>query len=72
MTTAAVEILRSFDDLAVNEQWTVAREILRRLQESAQPVGDDELLAVADELFATMDAEEAGDGSTASGRNLAG
>ena len=72
MTATAVEILRSFNDLAANEQWSVAREILRRLQDAGQSMSDDELLAAADELFATLDEEEAGDGSTASGRNLAG
>lgn len=72
MTGAAAEILRSFEDLAVDEQWTVAREILRRLEDTNSPWGDDELLAAADELFSSLDAEEVNDGSSGPGRGVAG
>ena len=60
MTAADRQLLNSFDALAASEQHQAAVEILRRVPASAEgDLSDQCLLEVADELFRTMDAEEA-------------
>ncbi|MBI1902485.1 MAG: hypothetical protein HYS13_15390 [Planctomycetia bacterium] len=62
MTKAVHELLLSFDALTKVEKHEAAAEIMRRAAELAPPdVADDELTAVADDLFRDLDSREAAD-----------
>jgi hypothetical protein len=59
MSTAANEILKSFEELPREEQRAVATSILRRIQQSDYAeFTDDELTAIAEETFLHLDREE--------------
>lgn len=61
MTLAVQTILERFEKLTEPEKRDAAREILRRLPVAATPaMSDDELTALADELFQELDRQEAG------------
>ncbi|MEB3278857.1 MAG: hypothetical protein VKK42_08015 [Lyngbya sp.] len=60
MTVLAQEILNSFDRLPDAEQLEVAVEILRRLVHfDFPPLTDEDLVLNAEELFLTLDQQEA-------------
>lgn len=68
MTAAVQQLLETFDQLPEEDQLTAAAAILRRsLNQPLSAVDDEALCILADELFQTLDAEEAklGDGPTA-------
>ena len=59
MSTDIQGILHSYELLPDGEKREVAAEILRRtLNLESTPMGDDELIAVADDLFLQLDQEE--------------
>jgi hypothetical protein len=61
MTTSVRELLTTFDKLPEAEKREAATEILRRtLSIEFPPVGDDALVECAEELFLSLDQEEAG------------
>ena len=65
MTSAVRELLRSFQSLSDAEKHEAANLLLRQVvQGEAGNVGDDALVAVAEELFLDLDAREAGDGQS--------
>ena len=56
MTTAVKELLSYFERLTAKDQNEAVREILRRTaNEGYPPLTDDELCAVADDLFLELD-----------------
>lgn len=60
MSDTSAQLLATFESLSANEQHEVLVALLRRtdgLPESI--VADNELIGLADELFQTLDAEEA-------------
>ena len=60
MTAAIRELLKSFDALSASEQHQAAIEILRRASPGAEAdLPEETLLQAADELFRSLDAEEA-------------
>jgi hypothetical protein len=60
--TAAEQVLHQFDELPQQDQQEVAREILRRTVNADAPsLSDEQLMRQADELFHTLDEEEAAD-----------
>ena len=60
MTAAVQELLANFDRLSEPEQSELAVEILRRsVQRDALPLSSDTLVALAEELFLELDADEA-------------
>lgn len=60
MTVLAQEILNTFDRLPDAEQLEVAVEILRRLVHlDFPPLTDEDLVLNAEELFLTLDQQEA-------------
>jgi hypothetical protein len=60
MSTAAQQVLESFDALPDADKHQVAVEILRRIAGTAEgDVPEDALVAAADELFRALDDEEA-------------
>ncbi|MEA5498454.1 hypothetical protein VB834_25520 [Limnoraphis robusta Tam1] len=60
MTVLAQEILKNFDRLPDAEQLEVAVEILRRLVHlDFPPLTDEDLVLNAEELFLTLDQQEA-------------
>jgi hypothetical protein len=59
MTAPVQQLLDSFDALPDADKHEAAVEILRRVAGERDPSGD-ALVALADELFCTMDAEETG------------
>ncbi|KKD35209.1 MAG: hypothetical protein WAN66_21180 [Limnoraphis robusta] len=60
MTVLAQEILNNFDRLPDAEQLEVAVEILRRLVHlDFPPLTDEDLVLNAEELFLTLDQQEA-------------
>lgn len=59
MTTAAHQILDSFDALPEADKHQVAAEILRRVSASGEgDLSDAALVVAADELFRALDSEE--------------
>jgi hypothetical protein len=63
MTSAVRDILRSFQSLSDAEKHEAASLLLRQVvQGEAGDVGDEALVAVAEELFLDLDAREAADG----------
>ena len=65
MTSAVRDLLRSFQSLSDAEKHEAASLLLRQVvQGEAGDVGDDALVAVAEELFLDLDAREAGDGQS--------
>ena len=68
MTSAVRELLRSFQSLSDAEKHEAASLLLRQVvQGEAGDVGDDALIAVAEELFLDLDSREAGDGQSSAG-----
>ena len=64
MTTQVREILQSFDLLPDGDKRELAREILRRsLTLAADPLTDEQLVGMADEVFLDLDRGEAGHAS---------
>ncbi len=59
MTTNALALLETFDELSHDEQVAVAAAIATRLRQSAGSLDDEALIAAADELFVALDHEEA-------------
>ncbi len=59
MTTNAIALLETFDDLSHDEQLAVAAAIALRLRQSVGNLDDETLTAAADELFVALDQEEA-------------
>ena len=65
MTSAVRDLLRSFQSLSDAEKHEAASLLLRQVvQDEAGDVGDDTLVAVAEELFLDLDVREAGDGQS--------
>ena len=65
MTSAFRDLLRSFQSLSDAEKHEAASLLLRQVvQGEAGDVGDEALVAVAEELFLDLDAREAGDGQS--------
>jgi len=65
MTSAVRDLLRSFQSLNDAEKHEAASLLLRQVvQGEAGDIGDDALVAVAEELFLDLDAREAGDGQS--------
>lgn len=64
MTTAAHNLLMTFGSLTPDEQRDVADAILR-LAQPASELADQELDAVANELFVAYDVEESADATPA-------
>jgi hypothetical protein len=64
MSTDSQNILTVFSSLPESEQRLVAAEILRRASRwDSDPLSDDDLARVADDLFIELDREEEGHGS---------
>jgi hypothetical protein len=59
MTKTMKQVLDSYEALPADEKQEVAVAILRRLP-AAGDLSADDLTALADELFQTLDADEAG------------
>ena len=65
MTSAVRDLLRSFQSLSDAEKHEAASLLLRQVvQGEAGDVGDDALVAIAEDLFLDLDAGEAGDGQS--------
>ena len=65
MTSAVRDLLRSFQSLSDAEKHEAASLLLRQVvQGEAGDIGNDALVAVAEELFLDLDAREAGDGES--------
>lgn len=61
MTATVQQLLDSFDALSDDDKHQVAVEILRRFNGAAEgDLPDNVLIGAADELFRSLDAEEAG------------
>lgn len=61
MNSAVQQLLESFDALSEADKQRVALEILRRVSADGEgDVPESVLVEAADELFRTLDAEEAG------------
>jgi hypothetical protein len=61
MNSAVAELISRFECLNHEDQQEAAREILRRTASAeSPPLTDEELTAVADELFLELDRREAG------------
>jgi len=68
MTSAVRDLLRSFQSLSDAEKHEAASLLLRQVvQSEAGDVGDDGLVAVAEEMFLDLDAREADDGQSPPG-----
>ena len=68
MTSAVRDLLRSFQSLSDDEKREATRLLLRQVMRGeAGDIGDEALLAVADDLFIELDAAEAGDGQSSAG-----
>jgi hypothetical protein len=68
MTDAASRLLTAFESLPAKEQHELLIAMLRRSGELPDTiVSDDQLVAIADDLFQTLDAEES-DGNDADSR----
>jgi len=65
MTSGVRDLLRSFQSLSDAEKHEAASLLLRQVvQGEACDIGEDALVAVAEELFLDLDAREAGDGQS--------
>ena len=68
MTSAVRDLLRSFQSLRDDEKREATSLLLRQVvRGEAGDIGDEALLAVADDLFIELDATEAGDGQSSAG-----
>ena len=68
MTSAVRDLLRSFQSLSDAEKHEAASLLLRQVVKGeAGDVGDDGLVAVAEEMFLDLDAREADDGQSSPG-----
>lgn len=68
MTSAVRDLLRSFQSLSDDEKREATSFLLRQVvRGEAGDIGDEALLAVADDLFIELDAAEAGDGQSSAG-----
>jgi hypothetical protein len=68
VSTAAEELLKSFDLLPELEKHRVATEILRRsLELRTAPLTDEELASNAEQVFLELDRRESEDGQSQSG-----
>ena len=68
MTSAVRDLLRSFQSLSDAEKHEAASLLLRQvLQGETEDVGDESLVAVAEEMFLDLDAREADDGQSSPG-----
>jgi len=68
MTSAVRDLLRSFQSLSDAEKHEAASLLLRQVvQGEAGDVGDESLVAVAEEMFLDLDAREADDGQSSPG-----
>lgn len=68
VSTAAEELLKSFDLLPEVEKHKVATEILRRsLELRSAPLTDEELASNAEQVFLELDRRESEDGQSQSG-----
>ena len=64
MTQAVEQLLATFDGLTEAEKHVAAVEVLRRASPAEdEPLTDEALVAIADELFLELDRQEAADGS---------
>lgn len=62
MSTEIESILQSFERLSMPDKREVASEIIRRsLSLDLPPLSDDELVGIANELFVSLDQNEADD-----------
>jgi hypothetical protein len=62
MSTEIESILQSFERLSMPDKREVASEIIRRsLSLDLPPLSDDELVRIANELFVSLDQNEADD-----------
>jgi hypothetical protein len=64
MTTAVHALLETFDGLSDQERQEAAVEILRRVTSSEGELTEDALVEAADDLFRSLDSEEATDAAT--------
>jgi hypothetical protein len=63
MTTQVQNILSNFETLPLEDQRELAAEILRRsINLESNPLADDQLTAMADELFLRLDRQETDNG----------
>lgn len=68
MTSAVRDLFRSFQSLSDEEKREAISLLLRQVvQGEAGEVGDEVLVAIADELFHELDTREAGDGQSSPG-----
>ena len=68
MTIAVRDLLRSFQSLSDAEKHEAAILLLRQVvQGETGDVGDESLVAVAEEMFLDLDAREADDGQSSPG-----
>ena len=68
MTSAVRDLLRSFQSLSDAEKHEAASLLLRQVvQGETGDVGDESLVAVAEEMFLDLDAREADDGQSSPG-----
>ena len=59
MTDTATQLLATFESLSAAEQHVVLTQMLRRIGELPDaPMSDDALIANADDVFQSLDAEE--------------
>ncbi len=73
MTTAAQNILRSYDLLPELEKRKITYEIIRRnLKFDLPPLSDDELVLSAEEVFLELDRRESKNGKSKTRRSVAG
>jgi hypothetical protein len=71
MALSAQQIIESFEALPESEKQKVAYEILRRsVYLDVPPLTNEELVAVAEDLFLALDARESENGSSDPGRGL--
>ena len=68
MTSAVRDLLRSFQSLSDAEKHEAASLLLRQVVQGEKgDVGDESLVAVAEEMFLDLDAREADDGQSSPG-----
>ncbi len=71
MTLSMQQIIDSFERLRDSEKQKVAYEILRRsVHLELPPLTDEDLITAAEDLFLTLDAQEAENGPSEQGRGL--
>ena len=60
MSDIALQLIATFESLPASEQHEVVTQLLRRMSILPNtPLSNDDLTAVADDLFQSLDAEEA-------------